>query len=340
MRPDDLTTTDYGLTLLVKNGMVLAMLMVAALHHAALHPQRWARLAQMAQRAGGYERTVPLAGVLGVAIVTGAGWLTALPVPVPPDALTVAPAVTQTTTVGAYDVTLTASPGGTGFNTFDVEVKQDGQPVDGLTAAMGLVYPALDQHTSRAPLDPLEAGLYETANADITQAGAWWALIDLTAPDGQSVRAAFALDIRAENTVSLTVPLNAVQVGALVLATVAVGFAAARPSQALYRRLGLTPQGGLMVLLVMVLSVGAFVVGVAEVARTSQQYGAAFNSPPEVPNPTLPTQASLERGAQLLAETCAWLPDLPGWGDLRARLPRTRDAELFAFTRDGFRGLP
>ena len=55
----------------------------------------------------------------------------------------------------------------------------------------------------------------------------------------------------------------------------------------------------------------------------------------------LPDAASLERGEIRLAEACAgWTPDSPGWNDLLARLPRTRDVELFTFLTDGFRGLP
>jgi len=340
VRPSQLTASPYGLTLLIKLALVGGLIFLGAVHHAALNPTRWARWATWGQRLGGLDNTLRAEAILGVLILIGAGWLTASPVPVPPDALTESPALTSSLTVEGYAVTLTASPGGPGFNTFDVTVARDGQPVYGLTTLLQLSLPTFDQRSNRATLDPLEAGGYETANADLSQAGMWWAALDLIPSEGDPVRAAFVLEVRAENTVQQTVPLTALQAAALALATLATGYAASSPARAFYRRLGLSRQGGLIVLLALSGGMAAFVIGISVVAQTSQDYGGNFNTAPEVINPTLPTQDSLENGALILAETCGWSADAPGWEELQTRLARTRDEELFRFTRDGFRGLP
>lgn len=340
VRPAELTTTPYGLALLVKVAMVGALLVVGALHHAALNPQRWARFSDITGRLGGFNRTLPIEAALAVLVLIGAGWLTATPVPVPPDALTTAPPLAQVTEVEGYTVGLTASPGGPGFNTFDLSIERGGEPVEA-AVMMQLSRPDLDQRAARTPLDRLDAGAYETANLDLSAPGLWWLAADITPADGAPpFRSAFALDVRQENAVPLTIPLTALQAAALVVATLGVGYAASRPSRAAYRRLGLTPQGGLVVAGALVGSVAAFIVGLAVVAQTSQDYSATVISAPEVINPTLPTQESVTRGAALLADACGWSDGQPGWSDLQTRLPRTRDDELYAFTGSGFRGLP
>src|SRR5690606_21272906 len=81
--------------------------------------------------------------------------------------------------------------------------------------------------------------------------------------------------------------------------------------------------------------------GLVYLSNEDARYQDTVNPPPLVVNTVLPDAASLQRGEAQLAEACAgWTPDAPGWSDLAARLPRTRDAELFAFLTDGFRGLP
>lgn len=340
VRPAELTTTVYGMTLLIKTAMVAGLVFLGAIHHAALNPTRWARMSGWVEKLGGFTVTLRLEALIGVLILVGAGWLTASPVPVPPDALTDAPALTSRMSVEGYDVMLTASPGGIGFNTFDVVIERDGQPVHGLTTDLQLSFPALDQRSEQVTLDPLDAGGYETANNDFTREGIWWAALDFTPPDGEPIRAAFTLDVQAENTVQRQIPLNGVQILALVIATLAVGMAAYRPARAFYRRLGLSPQGGLLVLFAISASMMAFVLGLGVVAQTSQDYNSVFNTPPDVINPTLPTHESIQRGRLLLGEMCGWSTENIGWDALYLRLPRSRDAELYAFTREGFRGLP
>ena len=96
-----------------------------------------------------------------------------------------------------------------------------------------------------------------------------------------------------------------------------------------------------MVVIATIGTLAASAAGLVYLNNEDSRYQDTVNPPPAVVNTVLPDTASLERGETVLRDACiGWTPDAPGWGDLVARLPRTRDAELFAFLTDGFRGLP
>jgi hypothetical protein len=190
-------------------------------------------------------------------------------------------------------------------------------------------------------LQSLENGAYSTVLPDIDRAGEWWSLVDITLDSGEAIRAAFAWDIRAEAAIEPSLPLNPVQAILLVAALAALGYAALPTARRIYRWLNLTPQGVTIAVIATVGTFAASAAGLVYLNNEDARYKDTVNPPPPVVNTVLPDAASLERGEILLAEACAgWTPDSPGWNDLVARLPRTRDAELFNFLTDGFRGLP
>lgn len=341
VRPADLVTSTYGVTLLVKVALVAALIGVGALHHAALNPLRFERWAGWVERLGGWRRTLPIEAAFGVLAVAGAGWLTATPVPVPPDALVAVAPLAAEQTVDDLTIALSISPGGPGVNTFDVTVNRGGEPVTDARVTMQAASPLRDVRGPWSALQPLDSGGYTTVNADIDREGLWWTLIDIATPDGETTRAAFTFDVQPDAAVDATIPLNVVQAGALALAIAAL-IAALRPAwRALYRRLDLSPQAVTIAIVALIGSSAALLAGYAFIAAENERYFATINPPPQFINPTLPDAESLERGAELFASACAaWTPDSPGWEALALRLDRTRDEELFAFTRDGFRGLP
>lgn len=341
VRPADLVTSVYGLSLLVKLALVAALIGVGALHHAALNPQRFDRWAGWVERIGGWRRTLRIEAAFGVLALAGAGWLTATPVPVPPDALVVVAPLTAQQTVEELSVSLSISPGGPGINTFDATVTRGGQPVTDARVTMQAASPERDVRAPWSPFEPLDSGGYATVNADIDREGAWWTLIDIATLDGETTRAAFTFDVEPDAAIEANIPLNLVQAGGLALAIAAL-IAALRPVwRALYRRLDLSPQAVTIVIVALIGSGAALMAGYAFIAAENERYFATVNPPPQIANPTLPDAASLERGAQLFNSACAtWSPESPGWEALAIRLDRTRDEELFAFTRDGFRGLP
>lgn len=341
VRPASLVASSYGLSLLVKVALVAALIGVGALHHAALNPQRFERWAGWVDRLGGWRRTLRIEAAFGVLALVGAGWLTATPVPVPPDALIAVAPLTAEQTVDGLTVSLSISPGGPGINTYDATVTRGGVPVTGARVTIQAASPERDMRAPWSAFEPLDNGGYATVNADIDRDGVWWTLIDVATPDGETARAAFTFDVTSDATIEAAIPLNPAQAGALVLAIAAL-IAALRPVwRALHRRLDLSPQAVTLVIVTLIGSGAALLAGYAFIAAENERYLDTVNPPPQIVNPTLPDAGSLGRGAVLFDSACAgWIPDSPGWEALTARLDRTRDEELFVFTRDGFRGLP
>lgn len=341
VRPASLVASSYGLSLLVKVALVAALIGVGALHHAALNPQRFERWAGWVDRLGGWRRTLRIEAAFGVLALVGAGWLTATPVPVPPDALIAVAPLTAEQTVDGLTVSLSISPGGPGINTYDATVTRGGVPVTGARVTIQAASPERDMRAPWSAFEPLDNGGYATVNADIDRDGMWWTLIDVTTPDGETARAAFTFDVTSDATIEAAIPLNPAQAGALVLAIAAL-IAALRPVwRALHRRLDLSPQAVTLVIVTLIGSGAALLAGYAFIAAENERYLDTVNPPPQIVNPTLPDAGSLGRGAVLFDSACAgWIPDSSGWEALTARLDRTRDEELFVFTRDGFRGLP
>lgn len=341
VRPASLVASSYGLSLLVKIALVAALIGVGALHHAALNPQRFERWAGWVDRLGGWRHTLRIEAAFGVLALAGAGWLTATPVPVPPDALIAVAPLTAEQTVDGLTVSLSISPGGPGINTYDATVTRGGVPVTGARVTIQAASPERDMRAPWSAFEPLDNGGYATVNADIDRDGVWWTLIDVTTPDGETARAAFTFDVTSDATIEAAIPLNPAQAGALVLAIAAL-IAALRPVwRALHRRLDLSPQAVTLVIVTLIGSGAALLAGYAFIAAENERYLDTVNPPPQIVNPTLPDAGSLGRGAVLFDSACAgWIPDSPGWEALTARLDRTRDEELFVFTRDGFRGLP
>jgi copper transport protein len=344
VRPADLTSTAYGGTLLIKTLLVLLIVGMGALHHAALNPERFARLNTLAAHLGGLTRTLHIEALLGLVVLIAAAALSATPVPVPENTASTVAALHETTTVGDIEISLTISPGGPGPNTFDLQAIRDGQPVAIAEGILQTSQPDLDQRNPAGPLEPLAEGALTTVNGDLTRAGTWWATVDLALADGQIVRAAFALDVRAEAAIEQTIPLTGWQALALVLATLGSLRAIYPASSRLSKRLGLSRTNLIVIGLATVGTVAAFILGLGIVASESERYTQSLIIAPQIINPTLPDQTSITLGSVAFQEFCpAWrLDDAPtraGREALRQREPRNRDEDLFLATRDGFRGL-
>jgi hypothetical protein len=67
----------------------------------------------------------------------------------------------------------------------------------------------------------------------------------------------------------------------------------------------------------------------------------AYSAPePEIVNPSLPDQASLERGRAALVAACPEWQDSREFGELVERRVRLRDEELWQAVEEGWRSLP
>jgi putative copper export protein/methionine-rich copper-binding protein CopC len=340
--PSDLTATPYGGALVIKVILVASLLLVGSGNFIALNPgryDRWtSRIAFFLKRLPTFIPTMRLEVIAVLAVLVSVGFLSATPVPTPAfvQEAVLAPSATQT--VGDFSVTMTLTPGGPGANTYDVLITRDGLPLDGLDVRLQVANPARDKRGAWLAGEDSESGLYVAAGAEIDQAGDWWTLVDITAPDGTTQRAAFSWTISPDAAIQQSRNpdvLNLLALAGVIGAISWVGYPSARRG---YQRLDLRPA-------VVTAAVGATlatlflsVMGFAVIQSTQEQYNAVLNPPPKVVNIALPDAASLERGHALYEQACSRWVGVPDLKDLL--VPRTRDDMLFAAVRDGWRGLP
>jgi copper transport protein len=339
-KPADLTQTPYGGTLVLKGLLVGAMLLVGLAHYAALKPERYQRWSGVIGRVSEFTNTLRLELVLALLALVIAALLSATPVPIPDFARQTVEAPSETQTVGDLTVTMTISPGGPGVNTYDTLITRDGQTADELSVDLQTVYPALDRRSLWQQAESAADGLYVAAGDDIDRTGQWWMLVDITACDQPCVptRAAFEWTITADAAI-----IQAREPGVMNLVIAAgvlsaLGFAVYPTVRRFYRQLDLTPVNLTIALGAVLAAVLFIVIGAVVTEETQARYEESLYPTPQVVNTVLPDAASLERGKTLYDAGCQdWAGD--EFEDLIERLPRTRDEELFAATRDGWHGL-
>lgn len=334
--PDDLGTT-YGGALIVKVLIVALLASLGLVHFMALRPARFERWTAIIGRVRGFIPTLRLevVGVLGALVATA--YLSATPVP--QLKLSSPPPPTETQAVGEYTVTTTITPGGPGVNTYDTLVLRDGVPVDDVLVHMRLVNPARDWRGVWHVAENVGDGLYVAAGADLDREGEWITLIDIG--DGDSVqRLAYAWTISEDTAVNEARMPNVLNLLALAVMLVALGFAAYPMGRRFYQRLDRSATSVTVAAAAILITVVVVVAGVMAVQESTQAYDLTVNPPPEIVNAVLPDAASLARGQALLAEQCAGWQSAPDWNELVRRLGRVRDEDLYAYTRDGWRTLP
>jgi copper transport protein len=356
--PADLTQTRYGSALLLKGLLVGLLLLVAALHHLALHPALAVRLERLTvftgvlqrigvdvfyklmARAGAFAATLGLEVVLVVIVLASVGLLSATPVPEPEFLKRQVETPQQAQTVDDLTITQTIAPGGPGINTLDTLVTRNDQPVDGLTVAVQTVNPARDWRGAWQAAEPVDTGLYVTAGDEIDRVGQWWTIVDLTESTG-TTRAAFDWTISADAAIITTRPPTMVNLLALAGVLVALGWVAYPAANRYYQRLDLSPAAVTIALGSIALTIVAVLVGFIGVQDAQRRSEEALFPPPSVVNSVLPDAASLQRGHDLFVAHCAvWPPDSPDFTALVNKLVTMRDNELYQAILNGWRTLP
>jgi hypothetical protein len=254
---------------------------------------------------------------------------------VPDDVESNIPAPSGQVEVNGRTIGMTVTPGGPGINSYDIHISG----ADADSVRVRHVFPELDARSASHPADMIEGGLYATTDADISRVGRWWSLVDVREADGTLTRAAFVWDIRAEAAIEQSRPPSLVNLALMALTLAALVAAFYPPLMRFGRRLDLSTTMISVGVWATVGTVIFMVAGYAILEESQRSYQAVLAPPPQMVNPTLPTQESLESGQRAFAESCA------GWegvalDELRQRLPRTRDEELFAFVGEGWRALP
>jgi len=340
-QPSDLTTTNYGRTLIGKGLLVVPLLLVGLYHHLSVTRGRLAGLAQrlrLSERVTTLLSSVRFESALGVGVILIAALLTATPPPVPPDARGKVEAPSQILTVSGIQVKLSIDPGAAGPNTYEVTLLRDGQPVAGAQVNLRLVYPALDKRSSLVRLDDTGNGTYLGAGLDLERPGDWQALVDIAAGNQGDVRAAFNWPVL------ITAPdLNTRQPSLLnwlsAIAIIGVLGVWMWPGTGKLRTARIRPEvvalaGMAVAITVVLVLLGAWFLNDAAVRTDNLR-----NPTPAVANPALADQGSIAAGKQVYEVRCVGCHGPNGAGDgsqaaapppdLRRRLPTRRDADLF-----------
>jgi putative copper export protein/methionine-rich copper-binding protein CopC len=337
---DDATTT-FGGALGLKLLLVVALLVVGALHHIALNPTRYARFEALIQRVRGWLPTLRLESGFVFAVLGAAGLLSATPVPIPDFAETEVATPTQAIQFDALTLVMTISPGGPGVNTHDTILSRENQRIEDAEIILTNVQPSAGYRSERHLLEPVEPGLYVTATADIETSGRWWSLLDVTPADGEPFRIAYEWDISNEAAVIQSISPNAANLAALAAVLAALAWAGYPFFRRSVEALNLDTFSVTVALAAIVFTVVALAVGYLLIQQSRQQYQETINPTPEYVNAVLPTQSSLDRGAGYYADYCIEWQSYPrDFNDLRGRLDDLRDEDLYLATRDGWRGLP
>ncbi|MCC7447644.1 MAG: FixH family protein [Anaerolineae bacterium] len=340
-QPSDLTTTNYGRTLIGKVLLVVPLLLFGLYHHLSVTRGRLAGLAQrfrLSERVTTLLSSVRFESAIGVGVILIAALLTATPPPVPADARGNVEAPNQTLTVSGLQVKLSIDPGAAGPNTYEVTLLRDGQPITGAQVNLRLVHPALDKRSALVRLDDTGNGTYFGAGLDLERPGDWQALVDLAAANQGDVRAAFnwpVLSAAPDLNTRQPTPLNWLS----ALAVIGVLAVWMWPGTGKLRTVNIRREvvalaGMAVVITVVLVAVGAWFLNDAAV-RTDK----LRNPTPVVANPVLADQGSIAAGQQVYEARCAACHGPNGAGDgsqaaapppdLRRRLPTRRDEDLF-----------
>jgi copper transport protein len=338
--PGDVTGTPFGSALIIKILLLAGLLLIGLAHHITLRPERYQRWSTVIKRVRGFLPTLRLEVAVALLVIVAASLLSATPVPVPDFAKKSVPAPSAHLDVGDLGITMTLSPGGPGVNTYDAVITRSGKPLTGATVRLQLMNPARGLPGEWKPAEEAEDGVYVAAGDDINQPGIWWGLADITGKDGVTTRGAFTWDISQDAAVLQSRPPNILNILALGGVLLAIGWVLYPWGQRLYHRLDLRPTtvavaGGSVAFTIFFVFLGIYMI-----QDTQARYEATISPPPSIVNPTLPDEASLERGQMFFATACATWDGSTALNRLRERLPRLRDDELYNVVQNGGSNLP
>jgi copper transport protein len=332
-QPGDVPGTPYGLAWVGKLLLVAPLLGLAVVNSRLVNSNAITNLL----------RTTRVETGIGVVVLAIAALLSATPPPQPPMLRTELP--TQTTTVsadsGEYGVSLSLDPGASGGNGYEVNISQNGQPIEQAQVVVQFAIPALDQRTRPLTLDEAGNGLYVGAGLELERPGEWHALINITPPDGERFRAAFRWqipDYAPNSNVRDPSILN------VFSALAVMGVIAAWVVPPMRRRVLAMAAAGKLPREIVIIGGAASIATVfmltlvsVALADASRQADLRRNPPAQIVNPVLADAESLARGRAVID---TWnelvIEQLADWVDN----PNTRDAEIFRTLTQGVGGMP
>jgi len=337
-------STNFGLSLFVKLALVMVLIAIGGLHHIALRPAKYTRFSALIARVNTFLPSLRFEAIFVFIVLGAVAWLSATPVPIPEFAtqeVETPRAVINNATINGEPATIsmTISPGGTGVNTYDVQV--DGNLPDTTDIQLTMINPTRDWRGDRYRLEAVEDGLYVTAGDDIDTLGAWWTAMDITDDDGDTTRYAFSWDITSEASVIQSRNPSLINLLALLAVLIVSGWAMYPLATRVYDRLDLSPVTVTIAIGIVIITIFFIVFGNNLVQQSRDEFAARFNPEPNIVNTVLPDQTSLELGEALYLEHCiVWQSVSRDFNIFRDRIDTLRDEELYIATIDGWRNLP
>lgn len=332
--PQELTSTQYGISLIYKLTLLGGLLILGGTHHIAARPDQYHNLAE---RISAWRVTLPLEALFAVIVLASAGYVSATPPPTPGFINLEVETPRASQTVGDLTLEMALAPGGLGVNTYDLRVSG---AADNTAVFMRQVRRDEDWRGDWLEAEPVESGLFVAAGDEFDTEGEWLSLIDVLTPEGTMTRAVFAWDINDAASVIETIPPQPQHWIALAAVLLALGWAVTPLFQRFMAILNLNAITGAIIVIGVIATALASVWGFQSINTVLQDNEALLNPPPNPINTVLPDQDSLQRGADQFDAACNWQSDVRLFASLVERLPRTRDDELYTMLREGWRDLP
>ena len=338
-----MAVSTYGGSLLLKIVLVSGLLLLGALHHITLRPEKYARWQAISQRVKRFLPTLGLESVLALIVLTSVGLLSATPIPEPEAPSEPVQTPSGFVSTGDYTVQLSLAPGGPGINTYDAIVRRNSIPVDDVSVYLQMINPDMDDRGDWHQLEAFGEGLFSAAGDEIDTLGTWWTIIDVEDTSGME-RLAFTWDITDEASVDLFRDPALINIFAMVGALGAVGFVLYSPVQRFYVH-QLRPDLNVATVTIAVMATVSTVViligGWMYIQQTMREVDLAMNPPPTMINSQVPDQASVDRGQQIFVDACsAWQSVESENRTSLEQLSSRQDEEIFLAIRDGWRDLP
>ncbi|MCK9518689.1 MAG: copper resistance protein CopC [Dehalococcoidia bacterium] len=338
-----LIDTRYGVTLLVKLGL-MALLLVVALYNA-----RWGkdRLLARGSNPRPFIATVTGEALLGLAVFAAAAVLTQSTVAKGIIDLPDAEPFNETTAVNEYQVALDIDPNRTGVNTYRVQVERDGAPAAD-AQAVRLTFRYLEDETvgpARLVLASSGEGAFVGQGPYLTLEGRWRVEVEIRRSNADDMKSFF--DVRPAGAAVNQVRIGGAwdnpapgldwnQFGGLVAVIAGLGLALFKSHLwRIGKRIGWVGNGA---------TAACFGIG-ALLLFGIHSHGEVAN----VKNPIFPDQNSIAIGRELYQQDCAVChgPNgVPPEGlnlnpyplDLTVHVPQHPDGQIFAFIDDGVPG--
>lgn len=302
--PRDLAETNYGLTLLAKWMLMLPLLGIAVLHQLLINPQRATRLAHSVKRYfTKLPQTLQIETLFAVVVIAAAAILSGTPPP-KPNSIEAASTMTRAVSVEGYDLTVAVSPGTVGANSYDINIQQDGQPVQLSRVQLRFSYPRLARYTEPLLLEEAEPGLWIGADGEVNRADEWLALIDFTTLENEHLRAALRWEFEAES--SLTGKRTGTWIHWLsllgIIGVLGVWVTPVVKRLMLYLEVSLASLS--LIIGIMLFTIGLGLGGFFIIQQTGESVREKRDTPPEQVNSVFPDNVSIQLGQQFYTEQC------------------------------------